>query len=77
MILKKLVEGLNDEDKVTTKVNNGKIEVTVTNKNGHQVTGDMTPEINGKPSIEAKDKVFVEKDKKRLRCEKRSESKSD
>uniref|UniRef100_UPI00397CC712 immunoglobulin-like domain-containing protein n=2 Tax=Bacillus cereus group TaxID=86661 RepID=UPI00397CC712 len=61
---KKLVEGLNDEDKVTTKVNNGKIEVTVTNKNGHQVTGDMTPEINGKPSIEAKDKVFVEKDKK-------------
>ncbi|MDA1508491.1 DUF5011 domain-containing protein [Bacillus cereus group sp. TH36-2LC] len=61
---KKLVEGLNDEDKVTTKVNNGKIEVTVTNKNGHQVTGDVTPEINGKPSIEAKDKVFVEKDKK-------------
>ncbi|MED4384705.1 DUF5011 domain-containing protein, partial [Bacillus mobilis] len=61
---KKLVEGLKNEDKVTTKVNNGKIEVTVTDKNGHQVTGDVTPEINGKPSIEAKDKVFVEKDKK-------------
>ena len=53
-------------DKVTTKVNNGKIEVTVTNENGHQVIGEITPEINGKPSIEARDKVFVEKDKKTL-----------
>ncbi len=61
---KKLVEGLKEGDKVTTKVNNGKIEVTVTNENGHQVIGEITPEINGKPSIEARDKVFVEKDKK-------------